>query len=190
MLKTITFISLLSLVLLFQACGNKEEKAQEEIKIANTMIDSNEYILTSTDNKQYIVKKELDGFILENAEGKVILFDIFATWCPPCKASATHLTSLQNKFKDDLVIIGLTIEEDISNSKLIEFKKEHNAQYAIVNSSQNRPLIDEIAKELDLGDRFPIPLMALYKDGKLVTHYVGVVQEEFVQSDIERALVK
>ncbi len=191
MLNKTIFMSLLSLALVFQACGNKEEtQGQDNIEAANAMIDSNEYVLTSTDNKQYIVKKELDGFILENAQGKVIIFDIFATWCPPCKAAATHLTSLQNKFKDDIVIIGLTIEEDISNSELIEFKKEYNAQYTLVNSSQNRPLINEIADALKLGDRFPIPLMALYKDGKLITHYVGEVQEEFVESDIKRALGK
>ena len=128
--------------------------------------------------------------MLENAKGKVIIFDIFATWCPPCRASAAHLTSLQKKFKDDLVVIGLTIEDGIDNSKLLEFKKEYNAQYTIVNSDQNRPLINEIANALELGDRFPIPLMALYKDGKLINHYIGAVQEEFVQSDINRALGK
>jgi len=183
MLKKSIFIALLSVSILFQACSDKTEDA-------NNIVSSNEFVLTSTDNKQLVVKKELDGFILENAKGKVIIFDIFATWCPPCRASATHLTSLQNKFKDDLVIIGLTIEEGIANAKLLEFKKEHNAQYTIVNSDQNRILIDEIASALELGDRFPIPIMALYKDGKFINHYIGEVQEEFVESDIKRALGK
>lgn len=185
------FITLLSVAVLFQACGNKEKEQSQknkEVKEVNNMVSSNEYVLTSTDDKQYVVKKELDGFVLENAQGKVVIFDIYATWCPPCKASATHLTSLQEKFKDDLVIIGLTIEEDITNAKLIEFAKENNAKYILVNSKQNRPLINEIADALELGGRFPIPLMALYKDGKLINHYVGEVQEEFVESDIKRAL--
>ena len=189
MLNKTIFTALLSVTLLFQACTDKE-KTQGDNAAANEMIASNEYILTSTENKQYVIKKEAGGFILENAKGKVIIFDIFATWCPPCKASASHLTSLQKKYKDDLVIIALTIEDDISNTKLLEFKKEHNAQYLIMNSSQNRPLINEIADALELGGRFPIPLMALYKDGKLVTHYVGAIQEEFVESDIKRALGK
>lgn len=183
MLKKSIFVALFSVAILFQACSDKTEDA-------NNIVSSNEFVLTATDNKQLVVKKELDGFILENAKGKVIIFDIFATWCPPCKASATHLTSLQNKFKDDLVIIGLTIEEGIPNAKLLEFKKEYNAQYTIVNSDQNRILIDEIASALELGDRFPIPIMALYKDGKFINHYIGEVQEEFVESDIKRALGK
>ena len=60
--------------------------------------------------------------------------------------------------------------------------------YTIVNSDRNRPLVNEIVSALKLGERFPIPIMALYKDGKLITHYVGEVQEEFVESDIKRAL--
>jgi hypothetical protein len=30
--------------------------------------------------------------------------------------------------------------------------------------------------------------MALYLDGKVINHYIGEVQEEFVESDIKRAL--
>ncbi len=184
MLKKSFLIALLSVSILFTACSDSQDEN------VNNMVASNEYVLTSTDNKQLIVKKELDGFTLEGAEGKVILFDIFATWCPPCKASASHLTSLQKKFKDDLVIIGITIEDDISNGELINFKDEHNAQYILVNSSTNRRLVTEIANALELGERFPIPIMAMYIDGKLITHYVGEIQEEFVESDIKRALGK
>lgn len=186
MFKKSILITLLSVAMLFQACGEKEK----ENAVANEMISLNEFVLTSTDNKQYIVKKENDGFVLDNAKGKVVLFDIFATWCPPCKASATHLTSLQKNFKDDLVVIGITIEDSITNAKLIEFQEEHNAQYTIVNSSANRPLVNEIANALKLGQQFPIPIMALYIDGKLIKYYVGEIQEEFVESDIKRALGK
>ena len=184
MLKTSIFMAIIGLSILFQGCGEKQQTNEE----ANAMVSSNEYILTSTDNKQYVVKKEANGFIVENTKGKVIIFDIFATWCPPCQASATHLTSLQNKFKDNIIVLGVTIEDGISNAKLEEFKKDFNAQYTIVNSDQNRRLVNEIATTLDLGERFPIPIMAMYKDGKLITHYIGEVQEEFVASDIKKAL--
>lgn len=178
-------MALLSVAILFQGCGNQDNNEE-----ANNMLSSNEFILTSTNNTQYVVKKENQGFVVENTKGKVIIFDIFATWCPPCQASAKHLTSLQEKYKNDLVIIGITIEDNIANAKLEEFKKTYNANYTIVNSDRNRPLVNEIATALKLGERFPIPLMALYKDGKLITHYVGEVQEEFVESDIKRALGK
>ncbi len=183
--KSILSIIFLS-ALLFQGCSSENKKVEE----ANSMIAKNEFILTSTDKKQYIITKEGEGFVLEGAKGKVIIIDIFATWCPPCKAAASHLSSLQEKYKDDLVIIGVTIEDDVTDAKLKEFKTQYNANYVLVNSSVNRRLVNEVAAALKVGDRFPIPLMALYKDGKLINHYVGAVEEEFIDSDIKKALHK
>lgn len=182
MLKISFFSTLLTFTLFFQACSNENEQKP------NDMLASNEYVLTAINNTQYIAKKETNGFSVENTQGKVIIFDIFATWCPPCKAEATHLSSLQAKYKDKLVIIGLTIEDDISNEKLYEFREMYDAQYTLVNSKVNRRLIDDIATNLKAGDRFPIPLMAMYLDGKLINHYVGAIEEEFIESDIKRAL--
>ena len=182
--------SLLALVfistLLFQGCS----KEKEETQAINSLVSKNEYVLTSITNKQYVVTKETDGFVLEGAKGKVVIFDIFATWCPPCRAAAAHLSHLQTKYKDDLVVIGLTIEDGIENAKLAEFEKEYAVEYTLVNSEVNRRLIQELASTLKLGDRFPIPVMALYIDGKLIKHYIGAVEEEFIDSDIKRALGK
>ena len=188
--------SIMSLIflsaLIFQGCSSdsSSEKQVTQVDEANSMIakSQNEYILTSTDTKQYVVKKEANGFVLEGAEGKVLIIDIFATWCPPCKAAASHLSSLQEKYKDDLVILGVTIEDDIPNEKLEDFKKQYNANYVLVNSTVNRRLVNDVAAALEVGDRFPIPLMALYKDGKLINHYVGAVEEEFIASDIKKAM--
>jgi len=181
--KSILFIAILS-TLLFQACSNDDAES------VNDMVASNEYVLTALDNKQYVVKKEGNGFVLEGAKGKVVIFDIFATWCPPCRGAAPHLSALQKKYKDDLVIIGLTIEKDILNEKLQDFRNEYNAQYILVNSAENSRLNDAIVKELKLGERYPIPTMAMYKDGKLINHFVGATEEEYIDSDIKRALGK
>jgi thiol-disulfide isomerase/thioredoxin len=183
MLKKSILLGSILLLLTFTGCS------QDNGDI-NSMLSTNEYVLRGLDSKEYIVKKVGKGFTLENSKGKVIIFDIFETWCPPCRASASHLTSLQDKYKDDLVIIGLSIEDNIPNTKLQEFAKKYDAQYILVNSAQNRVLSDAIVKELGLGDRYPIPTMAMYKDSKLINHFVGMVEEEFIESDIKQALGK
>ncbi|MGE4419032.1 MAG: TlpA family protein disulfide reductase [Sulfurimonas sp.] len=182
--KYILSLSIVSAVL-FQGCSSNNEEKKNSV---NSMVSAKEYVLTGIDQKQYVVKKEGKGFVLEGAKDKVVIFDIFATWCPPCRAAATHLSSLQEKYKDDLIIIGITIEDKIQNSKLQEFAKTYNANYILVNSDQNRRLSDEIVKELELGERYPIPTMAMYKNGTLINHYVGATQEEFIDSDIRNAL--
>jgi len=182
--KVLLTSTLLSVSLLFQACSSDEKDS------ANTMVSTNEFILTELNNTQFVSHKIATGFTINGAEGKVVLFDIFATWCPPCQAEATHLTSLQEKYKDELLIIGISVEEGIQNNKLEVFRREFNAQYPIVNSSQNHRFIRALAKELDVGRNFGIPLMALYKDGTLINYYQGAVEEEFLESDIKKALGK
>lgn len=185
MSKLLISSTLISIALLFQACSSDDKD-----KDANSMVSTNEYVLTELNKTQYLVQKVKNGFTVDEAEGKVIIFDIFATWCPPCQAEATHLTSLQEKYKDDLLILGITIEEGITKEKLEAFKTEFNAQYPIVNSSENRRFVNDVASELQIGRNFGIPLMALYKDGKFINFYQGVVEEEFLESDIKRALGK
>ncbi len=78
----------------------------------------------------------------------------------------------------------------LENSKLEDFAQKYNAKYTLVNSDQNRKLSDAIVKELKLGERYPIPTMAMYKNGVLINNYVGATQEEFIESDIKNALGK
>ncbi|MBA1432341.1 MAG: TlpA family protein disulfide reductase [Epsilonproteobacteria bacterium] len=184
MLKITLLSSLLAISLLFQGCSS-EEKSQEE---ANALLAKNEIVLTSTDNKQLVLKKTDEGYTLDNSKAKILILDIFATWCPPCQAEAPHLASLQKKYKENIKIIGLTIEENIPNSKLETFKSKYSADYTVVNSSENSRLIDEVAKKLQLGNNFGIPLLVLYKDGKVLKYYQGAAEEEFIESDIKRAL--
>ncbi len=188
MMKTSLLTTLLLFTLFFQACS--EQKEQKDAQSANSMLSTNEYVLTALDKKQYVLNKDNDGFKLQGADGKVIIFDIFATWCPPCQAGATHLSSLAKKYPKELIVIGVTIEDQIDNAKLQAFRAQHNAQYTLVNSSENRRFVDAIASSLKLGERFPIPIVAMYKDGKLINHYVGAVEEEFIESDIKKALGK
>jgi len=44
--------------------------------------------------------------------GKFVLLDFWATWCPPCRASIPQLNELQAKFKDQLVVVGLSDEPE------------------------------------------------------------------------------
>ena len=182
MFKKSILLGLFTLILIFQGCSG--EKTKEK----NNLVSANKYVLTSLRNKQLVVTQEKEGFKLEGAKDKVVIFDIFATWCPPCRKAATHLSSLQKKYKDNLIVIGITIEDNVDNAKLEDFRKTYGANYTLVNSARNRPLADKIVDSLKLGDRYPIPVMALYKDGKYITHYIGSIEEEFVQSDIKRAL--
>ncbi len=42
---------------------------------------------------------------------KVIVVDFWATWCPPCRATIPDLNKLAAKFKNDVVVIGISDEK-------------------------------------------------------------------------------
>ncbi|WP_345978767.1 TlpA disulfide reductase family protein [Sulfurimonas sp. HSL3-2] len=184
MLKKSLIISALTITLFFQACS--DDKSDE-----NSMVASNQFVLNDLAKESHTIVKEGNNFTLDNLKGKVVIFDIFATWCPPCRAEASHLAALQAKYKDDLVVAGLSIQKDLTAADIVEFKNEYGANYMMLVSPENRKLAFSIASTLEgLESDFPIPLMVMYKDGNLVNYYIGATPEEFIENDIKKALGK
>ncbi len=188
MLKTKLFAIAL-MALLFQGCEDSQKEQTKNTEVKKEVI-SNKFTLTTLDNKLLHVTKTKDGFVVDEHKDKVIMFDIFATWCPPCKAEAPTLSSVQKKYKKDVLIIGLSVEDGIENAKLKEFAKQYNATYTLVNSAQNKKLINAILKSLDFDGKTPIPLMVLYKDGNYINNFIGATYEEFITTEIDKALGK
>lgn len=82
---------------------------------------------------------EVEGWIIEpgNLEGKYILVDIWATWCPPCRKGIPELNEWQKKFSDKLVIIGISNEPEEKvepyASKHIEYPNGFDTQSRVKN---------------------------------------------------------
>lgn len=53
-------------------------------------------------------------------KGKFVIIDFWATWCGPCRGAIPKFNELQKKFKNDIVIIGLS---DESAEKIKAFKE-------------------------------------------------------------------
>ena len=178
---TTLIIPLMSLLLLI---GCKNDTAEE------ATVSTASFHLLDTQGKSYVVEKRGTNFALDEGKDKVVIFDIFATWCPPCRAEAKYLANLQKKYGDKLIVMGVTIEDDVSNDELEQFKKTYGGNYLIANKAENQSLARSIASTIGVGQQFPIPLMILYKNGQYVTHYVGATPEEMIDSDIASALGK
>src|SRR5260370_745975 len=65
--------------------------------------------------------------------GKVVLLNFWATWCGPCRAEIPDLIVLQEKYRDQLQIIGLTVDDDDA-SMIKEVVAETRINYPVAMS--------------------------------------------------------
>lgn len=73
--------------------------------------------------------------IVDSHRGKVVVVDVWATYCSPCVKELPHLAKLQNQYGDQVVCIAAGIELDASAEKLPE-KIEKQAMKTLRDSIQ------------------------------------------------------
>ena len=137
--------------------------------------------LTLMDESKMTLQKFDKGFKVEGND-EAILFNFFATWCPPCKAEIPHLNNLSDKFKGKLKIVSVLME-DKSKDEIDAFMKKFKINFGI-SYGENNFLFAKA-----LGGVVGISYMVLYKpNGEYATHYVGLVPEEMLESDINKVI--
>jgi thiol-disulfide isomerase/thioredoxin len=55
---------------------------------------------------------EAEDFKLSAHQGKVIVLDFWATWCPPCKASLPALQRVYDRHKDSAEVLVVSVNTD------------------------------------------------------------------------------
>lgn len=110
--------------------------------------------------------KNLDGSVSKVADrrGKVVLLNMWATWCGPCRAEMPALVKMQDEFRDKgFEIIGLNTDDGDTREMVDEFAKEMKLNYTLVWAPTN--MQTELLKVSKFGG---IPQSFLIdRDGKL-----------------------
>ncbi len=121
-----------------------------------------------------LVLSKIDGsgtVSLAENEGKVVLVDLWATWCVPCIAELPHLQELSETFgADDFLMLGIVLESG-EREDVMEFVAEQNVTYT------------QVMGEQDTSEAFG-PFLAyptkylIDRRGNVVKRYIGNVGKE------------
>ena len=80
-----------------------------------------------------------DSVSLAKQHGKVVLLNIWATWCHPCRAEIPELLALQAKYGGrGLELIGVSIDTDGTDDAIRTFTREFRMNYPIWRDPDER----------------------------------------------------
>ena len=122
----------------------------------------------------------------DDLKGKVVLINLFATWCGPCQTELAEVQkTLWPKYKDNKDFVMLVIGREHTDEQLQKYNERK--QFAF-------PLYPDPKREVfSLFAEKYIPRAYLFdKEGKLIHSSVGYTEEEFqvLMDTIESELKK
>jgi thiol-disulfide isomerase/thioredoxin len=130
----------------------------------------------------------LDGkaFKLSDLKGKVLVIDLWATWCQPCRTSIPELVSMQKEYgPKGFEVVGLDIDPDSDTPEDVRaFAKEYDINYKLAFADR------ELALSLMRGGNIPQSII-VNREGQIIEHLVGfhpVRTPERMRAAIEKAL--
>ncbi len=184
----------LALVFSFIGCGVKDGSASKSVYKDGERIE-----LTSVMGSKVTLLRKNGGFVLEGDESKILMLDIFGTFCKPCQEEASSLMDFQIKHEKDILLIGFNFLETVTNQYVVDnFSSKFNAYYFIVNSPENSKIVNTITQDIEYRQALQVPFKVVLKDGKYQNltdiyennpnnkFYIGAVKIDVIQKDMKK----
>ena len=123
--------------------------------------------------------KDVDGnqVSLSSYKGKVVLLNFWATWCGPCKAEIPGFVELQEKYRDQLVIVGYSVDDTAEKAKA--FAAEYKMNYPILLGEGREDVQDAY------GPIWGIPAsFVISKDGRVCRKHMGIAPKKVFEDEV------
>jgi len=113
---------------------------------------------------------------LSDYKGKVILLDFWATWCGPCRMEIPSFIQLQDEYKDDVVVLGISLDQG-GPKDVVPFAKKMNINYPVVYGDGN--VVQAYGGVRSIPTTFVID-----RDFNIQRKYVGYTDHQVFEKDI------
>jgi thiol-disulfide isomerase/thioredoxin len=173
----------LALALIWLAPGIEEHVEQSGPLTADTPGDPDDALATGKPAPMHFTLQDMDGanVNLASFKGKVVLINFWATWCGPCRAEIPSLVELQTKYRDDLAILGVSIDD--TADKLKPYAAEFKMNYPVLVGNGHQDMQDAF------GPLYGIPVSVIVgRDGRIAKKHSGIATKEQFEREIKALL--
>jgi thiol-disulfide isomerase/thioredoxin len=135
----------------------------------------------------------LDGGSLKLSDysNKVLIVNIWATWCQPCRSEMPELVKMSNEYKArGLVVLGLatTYNEQNDSARVKDFIQKQKIPYKIIwdDGTLAQPLVQLVQGRSVIPQSFVIS-----REGRIMKHFTGYSElstPQLMRQAIEEAL--
>lgn len=110
---------------------------------------------------------------LKTLRGKVLVLDMWATYCPPCIEEIPHLSKLQEQYGlEKIRVVGLHVGGEEDKEKIPAFLEKHNMSYTLAYPD------DELTRILTANDSRIPQTFVFDEEGVLLKKIIGFSSDE------------
>lgn len=118
---------------------------------------------------------------LSSFKGKVIVLNFWATWCGPCKVEIPALIELQKEYANDVVVLGMSVDDPVE--KLKPFAEKYKINYPVLVGLGREEVQDAF------GPLYGIPVTVFIgRDGKMCKVHNGLAVKPQLEAAIKALL--
>jgi thiol-disulfide isomerase/thioredoxin len=114
-------------------------------------------------------------------DGKVVLVDFWATWCPPCRRSIPDLSELHGKYSDrGFEVVGISLDQ-AGVDKVARYAESMKIPYTVVMGNV------QVATDWNIGAAIPVAFL-VDRQGEIVDRFVGYQDKSVLEEKIQKFL--
>jgi cytochrome c biogenesis protein CcmG/thiol:disulfide interchange protein DsbE len=118
---------------------------------------------------------------LGDQRGKVVLLNIWASWCPPCRQETPGLVGIANAYRGrPFEIVGASMDD--SAEPVRRFIDQFHIPYTVVMPPEDSPIVRAV-------EGLPTSFL-VDREGRAAQVYAGAIDESVLRADIDRLMAE
>lgn len=115
-------------------------------------------------------------------KGKPVVLNFAASWCGPCESEAPVLVNAYNKYKDEIVFIGMAVK-DVEADQLA-FAQKHGLTFPI-GMDGNGKILYEYQRTMNLSLSGIPTTFFIDAEGNIANFFIGPLSESTMELKIQ-----